>query len=229
MRRYGYVLPVAILAVVLLTGITAPADTTYHGQLTATPFDGSGLWVNDPGDDENWFPAEIEWWVNETEAGFFHYQYEIRVYAGAVSHFILETSDPLPEGDIWDITGNYGEAIVGEWFYPGAGNLDMPGDLYGTKFDDTWGTTFTVGFTSNRLPVWGDFYAKDGQVGGEGLNQFWNAGFLLDDPLLPPSDGSIDGHILRPDSRIPEPSTVALLMVGLMGLGVAVRRRRQDD
>ncbi len=105
----------------------------------------------------------------------------------------------------------------------------MPDNLYGTKFDDAWGTTFTVEFTSNRLPVWGDFYAKDGQVGGEGLNQFWNAGFLLADPLLPPSDGSIDGHILCPDSRIPEPSTVALLMVGLMGLGVAVRRRRRND
>ncbi len=229
MRRYGYMLLVAMLAVVLVTGTTAPADTTYHGQLTATPDDGTGIWVNDPGGDDDWFPAEIEWWVSETEAGFYHYQYEIRVYAGAVSHFILETSDPLPDGDIWDIEGNYGEAFVGEWFYPGGGNPDMPGDLYGTKFDETWGTTFTIEFTSNRLPVWGDFYAVDGQAGGEGLNQFWNSGFLFDDPLFPPSDGSLDGHILRPDSYVPEPSTVAMLALGLMTLGVAVRRRREND
>jgi len=229
MTRYSYMLLVAILAVVLLTGISALADTTYHGQLTATPADGSGIWVNDPGDDDDWVPAEIEWWVNETEAGFYHYQYEIRVYSGAVSHFILETSDPLPEGDMWDITGNYGAAFIGEWFYPGGGNPDMPGDLYGTKFDETWGTTFTVEFTSNRLPVWGDFYAKNGYAGGEGLNQFWNSGFLADDPLLPPDDGSLDGHILRPDSRIPEPSTIAMIALGLMTLGVAVRRRKQDD
>jgi len=53
MTRYGYMLLVAILAVVLLTGITAPADTTYHGQLTATPDGGTGIWVNDPGDEED--------------------------------------------------------------------------------------------------------------------------------------------------------------------------------
>ena len=230
MRRDSYMLVVAMLvAAVLLGGTTVLADTTYHGLLIATPADGSGIWVNDPGDEDDWVPAEIEWWVTETEAGFYHYEYEIRVYAGAVSHFILETSEPLPEGDIWDITGNYGEALVGEWFYPGTANADMPGDLYGTKFDETWGTTFTIEFTSNRLPVWGDFYAVDGAAGGEGLNQFWNAGFLLDDPLLPPADGSIDGHILRPDSRIPEPTTVVLLTVGLMSLGVAVRRRKRDE
>ena len=230
MTKYGYMLLVAILAVVLLNGITASADTTYQGQLTATPDDGTGIWVNAPSEGgEDWFPAEIEWWITETEAGFYHYQYEIRVYDGAVSHFIMETSEPLPEGDIWDITGDYGEAFIGEWFYPGPGNPDMPDDLYGTKFDDAWGTTFTVEFTSNRLPVWGDFYAKDGQAGGEGLNQFWNSGFLVDDPLLPPSDGSIDGHILRPDSHVPEPSTMAMLALGLMTLGMAVSRRRGNE
>jgi len=229
MTRYAYMLFVAMVAVVLLTGTTVLADVTYHGQLASTPDDGTGIWVNDPGGDEEWFPAEIEWWVNETEAGFYHYQYEVRVYHGDVSHFILETSEPLPGGDIWDIKGDYGEAFVGEWFYPGPGNPDMPGDLYGTKFEDAWGTTFTVEFTSNRLPVWGDFYAKDGQAGGEGLNQFWNSGFLLDDPLLPASNGSIDGHLLRPDSRIPEPSTMAMLALGLMTLGMAARRRRQND
>ena len=50
-----------------------------------------------------------------------------------------------------------------------------------------------------------------------------------DDPLLPPGDGSLDGHILRPDSQISEPSTVAMMALGLMTLGVAVRRRRQTE
>ncbi len=229
MRRYAYVMLVAILAVVLLAGTAVLGDVTYHGQLIATPDDGSGIWVNDPGDDEDWFSAEIEWWVSETEAGFYHYQYEIRVYDGTVSHFIIETSEPLPEGDIWDITGDYTEAFIGEWFEPGGGNPDMPGDLYGTKFDETWGTTFNIEFTSNRLPVWGDFYAKNGQAGGLGLNEFWNAGFLLDDPLFAPSDGSIDGHLLRPDSRIPEPATLAIFAIGLLGMGVFVRRRQSGD
>ncbi len=209
----------------VLVGFAPTAWGGYTGSLSTADggLDGTGDWISGT--------STIEWSVTQNGDQSWHYEYTLTVpgEASGISHFILETSEPLPEGDIWDIQGDYGEAFVGEWFYPGSGNPDMPDDLYGTKFDDAWGTTFTVEFTSNRLPVWGDFYAVDGQAGGGGLNQFWNSGFLLDDPLFPPSDGSLDGHILRPDSRIPEPSTVAMLALGLMTLGAAVRRRRETD
>lgn len=220
---------IIIAATVLLASI-ALADTgyDYSGTLVSTPDDGTGSWVNDPGDNPDWFPARIEWEVGENEDGSWHYAYFITVYQGAVSHFILETSEPLPEGHIFDPSGQFEGLIIGDWFYPGSGNPDMPGPVYGIKFDDTWGTTFTVEFDSWRLPVWGDFYAKDGQTGGAGLNQFWNSGFLLPDPTAPPWDTSIDDHILRPDSYIPEPGTMTLLGLGLLGLGY-IRRRKVTD
>jgi len=99
---------VAILAVVLLAGTAVLGDVTYHGQLTATPDDGSGIWVNDPGDDEYWSPAEIEWWVNETEAGFYHYKYEIRVYHGDVS-----TSSSRPPSHCPRATSGTSRGITG--------------------------------------------------------------------------------------------------------------------
>ena len=76
---------VAITAIALLVGVCF-ADVTYTGELVAGPLDGSGIWVTDPGDDPNWFPAEIEWIVTQNEDGSYNYAYFIRVYEGAVSH-----------------------------------------------------------------------------------------------------------------------------------------------
>ncbi len=218
---------VAITAIALLVGVCF-GDVTYTGSLVAGPSDGGGIWVNDPGNDPDWFPANIEWTVSENEDGSWNYAYFIQVYAGEVSHFILETSEPLPEGHIFDPSGQFGELVIGEWFYPGGGNPDMPGPVYGVKFDETWGIEFTVEFDSWRVPVWGDFYATDGAAGGLGINQFWNSGFLLPDPTAPPWDTSIDDHILRPDSYIPEPGTMTLMGLGLLGLVARVRRRNRN-
>lgn len=228
MRYFRGVVYICVIIMVLAT--VAFADIDYHGNLVSAPGDGSGIWVSDPGGDPEppWFPAEIEWWVGQNVDGSIHYAYTLRVYAGEVSHFILETSEPLGEEDIFNESGKFGAVEMGKWFYPGPGNPDMPGPLYGVKFDDAWGTTFTVEFDSWRLPVWGDFYSKDGQAGGEGLNQFWNSGFLAADPTAPPADGSLDGHILRPDAYVPEPGTLTLMGLGLLGLAARVRRRNQS-
>ena len=74
------------------------------------------------------------------------------------------------------------------------------------------------------MPVWGDFYAKDGKVQGV-TNTLWNAGFTNPDtdPSDAPSDGTADSHVLVPDTTIPEPASAALLGVGLAGL---LARRR---
>ena len=77
-----------------------------------------------------------------------------------------------------------------------------------------------IEFDSIRMPVWGDFYAK---CGGIPPNEAWNEGFATPDPLDPPADGSIASHILVPDSFVPEPTTLSLLVAcGLL----AARRRR---
>ncbi len=224
MKRFSQV-AVSMIVGLLVTTICL-ADTTYTGKLVAGPSDGNGSWVTDPGDNPDWFPAEIEWEVSPNQDGSWNFAYIMRVYQGEVSHFILETSEPLPEEHIFDASGQFTEATIGEWFYPGPGNPDMPGAVYGVKFDETWGTTFTVEFDSWRMPVWGDFYAKDGQTGDAGLNQFWNSGFSLPDPTAPPWDTSVTDHIIRPDSYIPEPGTITLMGLGLLGLAARLRKRK---
>ena len=58
----------------------------------------------------------------------------------------------------------------------------MPGPVHGIKFEAAGGadlTTATLSFDSDRVPVWGDFYAKGGQ------GTLWNTGFLTADPTDP--------------------------------------------
>ena len=93
----------------------------------------------------------------------------------------------------------------------------------GRKFDDANGTTMHFSFDSDREPIWGDMYVKGGQ------SEIWNMGFTNPeyDPMTPAANGSVDSHILVPDSEsgniVPEPAS--LLMLG-SGLAVLVVRRR---
>lgn len=153
----------------------------------------------------------------------YHYKYTLNVPGpgNEISHFILEVSDLFSEEDFWNETGPFGPAGIGD-FNQGNGNPDIPGEIHGLKFDELWGTTAVIEFDSSRMPVWGDFYAKDG---GNPTNQAWNEGFARPDPPDPADDGSIDNHILVPDSHVPEPATLALVVLG--GLMIARRRTRR--
>jgi len=185
---------------------------------------GVGDWI-DPG------PTRITWEVTQDAADLWHYSYTFYHPGSATSHFILEVSDTFTRNDIVDIWGDYG-ALELKTHDPGSGNPDMPGSIYGIKFDNAWGNESHFGLSTYRAPVWGDFYAK----GGNGDTrpplkaQAWNAGFALADPIAPPADESINNHILVPDTHgtppVPEPSTVLLMSTGLLGVACAWRRRK---
>jgi hypothetical protein len=163
---------------------------------------------------------------NGTQAGF--------------SHIIIEGSEGISDANIVGLTG----ATLSSWGLQTvlSGNPNMPEDFNGLRFNPPQSGLFSMTWTfwSNRQPVWGDFYARCGGAAG-GTNSAYNynedsngveRGFLDPnnndtlrddvDPLVAASSGSVDFHILVPDSVVPEPATVLFIVGGAVGL---LRRR----
>jgi len=216
----------ALALIVLAGGIAAatpvygtavdPSDWT--GTRTLTPGGGLGSAPNPP---HGWvFPvgSGISWAITDNGNGTFTYTYSFfddKEKAVTLSHFILELSEGCIVGNDSDcISTSLNRTFNSNWNGSmGNSNPGMPNSIYGVKFDE--GSTYT--FISNRIPVWGNFYAK------KGVDGLWNLGL---ESAYSGSDNTLY-FIPRPDTRtpeIPEPGTMALLGAGLTALGFLRRR-----
>ncbi len=103
----------------------------------------------------------------------------------------------------------------------------MQDSIYGFKIEMTdvgdkeSRNTFTIKFDSNRLPEWGDFYARCGvreahQGDPQTFNYAYNTGFTSSDtdPANAPGNGSVQSHLLVPNSVVSEPVSSILFVTG---------------
>ena len=232
MRKRYQVLLLLLGALGILAG-EARADSVlvtenyYQGsRSTLGTLDGTGLWASAEGS------FKIEWDITkafENGEWVFTYDYTLtRTVAGGVSHAIFETSANFQESDLRDGSD---EPLVGPTtFYPTddkGSQPNMPGSIFGLKFDSgTEDTVITYTLRTIRVPVWGDFYSKDGSAGpGNEFNAIWNTGFGTD-PTLATADFS--GWIPTPDTfAVPVPLPgAALAGIGLIG-GIALNGVRR--
>ena len=211
-KIYIFVLFFLVLASLNAASYTGSLSVS-DGSLIAT-----GLWDNPL--------TNIMWQVDDTTSpGLWHYEYRLVTVTKAISHWIIEASDGSP-GPAFTLANlfNIITQPIG-WIddlevknHPGLVNPNpyMPSDMYGIKFDSAINaTTLTLAFDSDRIPVWGDFYAKCGATAGI-INTVYNAGFLILDPIDPVTNGTIFNHIIVPDSQpVPEPSTVWMALIAL--------------
>jgi hypothetical protein len=199
---------IIVLCLVALVGSGANASLVYTGSLsTEEGLTGTGIWVTGEK------PTTFGWEVSLNGSNW-HYKYTLSVPKKEISHFNIEVSDTFRCDDLLNESGNFNSVYIGSIF-PQSGNPGMPSSINGIKFDETWGVLLVVEFDTPRSPVWGDFYAKNGNTDSI-PNAVWNSGFGPD-PLDSPTNGSFNNKILVPDT-VPEPASLGLLFLGAPAL-----------
>jgi hypothetical protein len=184
----------------------------------------------------NFTNFQIGWSITNTLPSVWHYSY---TFTGSVasggqglSHFILDTSDNCINAAAGTFTDancmtnaaiSSGTLTLSPGDYSSSpGNPDFPAgaDIVGVKFNVSGSPGFpvTIGFDSDRAPVYGDFYLKVA-----------NASTAYDNGLTNHASTTLLDFIARPDtssSAAPEPAAGVLFAGGLLLLGIS--RIRQE-
>ncbi len=174
----------------------------------------------------------VKWTVSQNPDYSWHYKYEFFDEDGEdlsmlVSHFIITVSEGIGYDEIYNLSNDVAELSIST-FGPSPSNPNFPvgQTMYGAKFD-LGNAQLLAEFDSTRVPMWGDFYAKDG---GNPKNYAYNVDFGVDavnyaDFTSAPVDagGNVLAKVLVPDTetQVPEPATLLILSLG----GVLLSRK----
>jgi hypothetical protein len=146
--------------------------------------------------------------------------------APKLSHWIMEVSTNFTTANIWEVERN-GSALSlysgdPQTYSVSGSNPNMPAPIFGIKFDGPTndGDAAVYTFLSDRRPMDGDFYAKDGKHDGIWATA-WNSGL----------SGAGSATIPVPDTGsdtppVPEPTTIIIWsLLGALAITVGWRRR----
>ena len=211
--------------------VTSTAYAQLYGESVAlSDLTDSRTMTGAPGEiDGNWTGFTISWDIAETSpgSGLWDYSYSLN-NSRDVSNFILEITEEGSFDTFIDVIIEGSSAIPGTNFHGPQtwtmdGSFTLPDPIYGYKFEN--GTNpLTVSFTTDRDPVWGNFYAKDGMFAGDPVYAV-NAG------LTNLTSSDTNDFIVRPNGGanppvVPEPISSVLFLVGGATLGLRRFRKK---
>ena len=223
-----------ITALALVFIVSAAAPRMAQSAIWSTAVTDPQLWddsrssVNGITGQGSWSTGfNLSWVISNDGGGIWTYEYTVSTEEMDISHFILEVTD---DEFGFSILGGSSSGIDSEapkTYDSSAGNPGMPNPFYGIKFDfgaDGGDVTYTL--VTDRSPVYGVFYAKDGKTGGIDNIAYSNALSYIDfrtNDSLTAAD-----FIVRPNGEpVPVPGAMWLLGSGLLGVMGLRRRFRQ--